>query len=106
MKDRREKREPDLRLDKLLRRFESVFRSELPDGLPPRKFLNHAVEVEKELEAPHCRLYQLSLVEQKAGKKYIETFLKKGNFRRSNLPYGAPLFFVKVKLKLRGVVDY
>jgi len=96
----------DKKLDKLLQEYSSVFRSELPDGLPPKRLVEHEIEVEKGSKPPHRPLYQLSPVELRAVKQYVESLLKSGKIRRSKSPYGAPLFFVKEGDKLRGVVDY
>ena len=94
------------RLDNIIHKYKEVFRSELPDGLPPERLVDHEIEVEKGLKPPHRPLYQLSPAELKACKEYVESLLKKGKIRRSKSPYGAPLFFVKEADKLRGVVDY
>lgn len=66
-----------------------MFRSELPDGLPTKKFVYHAVEVEEGSKPPHHRLYQSTPAEQKAAKEYLENLLKNGKIRRSRSPYGA-----------------
>lgn len=96
----------DARTSALLKKYECVFRSELPAGLPPERSVEHTIEVEKRSKPPHRPLYQLSPAEFKAAKEYVEDLLKKGKIRRSKSPYGAPLFFVKEEDKLRGVVDY
>jgi len=96
----------DARTAALLKKYECVFRSELPAGLPPERSVEHTIEVEKGSKPPHRPLYQLSPAELKACKEYVEDLLKKGKIRRSKSPYGAPLFFVKEEDKLRGVVDY
>lgn len=94
------------KLDGILQKYKEVFRSELPDGLPPKRLVDHEIEVEEGVKPPHRPLYQLSPAELKACKEYVESLLKKGKIRRSKSPYGAPLFFVKEADKLRGVVDY
>lgn len=96
----------DKKLEKLLQEYRPVFRSELPDGLPPKRLVEHAIEVEEGSKPPHRPLYQLSPAELRAVKHYVESLLKSGKIRRSSSPYGAPLFFVKEGDKLRGVVDY
>ena len=96
----------DYRLDALLAKYECVFRSELPSGLPPERGVEHTIEVEEGSKPPHRPLYQLSPAELEASKEYVEDLLTKGKIRRSKSPYGAPLFFVKEPGKLRGVVDY
>ncbi len=84
-----------------------MFREELPPGLPPKRRVDHEIETDKDAKPPHRPLYQLSPVELKAMKDYVQELLDKGKIRPSKSPYGAPLFFVKEKDKpLRGVVDY
>ena len=96
----------DARTAALLKKYECVFRSELPAGLPPERSVEHTIEDEKGSKTPHRPLYQLSPAELKACKEYVEDLLKKGKIRRSKSPYVASLFFVKEEDKLRGVVDY
>ena len=104
--DNVKKGKQDSRMDALLKKYECVFRSELPSGLPPERGVEHTIEVEEGSKPPHRPLYQLSPAELKAAKEYVEDLLKKGKIRRSKSPYGAPLFFVKEEDKLRGFVDY
>lgn len=98
IKYRMKSRNPDLRMNRLMKKFQSVFQSELPDGLPQKWFVDHAVEVEDGSKPPHRRLYQFSPAEQKAANEYIEDLLKKEKIRRSESPYGATLFFMKEKI--------
>ena len=41
------------KLDAILHKYEEVFRSELPDGLPPKRLVDHEIEVEKGSKPPH-----------------------------------------------------
>ena len=70
-------------LDEILQKYEEVFRSELPDGLPPKRLVDHEIETEGGSKPPHRPLFQLSPRELKACKEYVESLLKKGNIRRS-----------------------
>lgn len=102
-----EKRSIDPKMQSLLKEYSDVFRSELPDGLPPKRSVDHAIETENGAKPPHRSLYQLSPAELQAAKEYVVDLMKKGKIRPSKSPYGAPLFFVKDGDKpLRGVVDY
>jgi hypothetical protein len=97
----------DTRIKALLERYSGVFRTELPDGLPPKRSVDHEIETEPGAKRPHRSLYQLSPLELQAAKEYVVDLMKKGKIRPSRSPYGAPLFFVKGGDKpLRGVVDY
>lgn len=94
------------RLDKLLQRFAHVFRNDLPARLPPERVVDHRIETQDGEKPPHRPLFQLSPAELLATKEYITDLLRKGKIRPSKSPYGAPLFFVKQKGSLRGVIDY
>ena len=84
-----------------------MFRSELPQGLPPKRSIDHKIETEKGAKPPKRSLFQLSPAELEATKQYITELIQKGKIRPSRSPYGAPLFFVKQRgRKLIGVVDY
>ena len=99
--------ENNAKLEPLLAEFESVFKTELPPGLPPKRSVDHEIQIEEDSKPPHHPLFQLSPVESDAAKEYVEKLLKSGKIRPSKSPYGASLFFVKQgKGKLRGVVDY
>lgn len=76
VKDRRENRESGLLLDELLRTFEVLFPSGLCEASSPKRFADHAIEVEKGSRPPHGRLYQPSAAEQKAAKEYVENLLR------------------------------
>jgi len=94
-------------LRRLLCKYEMVLQEELPDGLPPKRSVDHEIEVNGDEKPPHRPLFQLSPAELIAAKSYVKDMLKKGKIRPSKSPYGASLFFVKDKDKpLRGVVDY
>ena len=99
--------EKNAKLERLLAEFEYVFKTELPPGLPPKRSVDHEIQVEEDSKPPHRPLFRLSPVELEEAKEYVEKLLKSGKIRPSKSPYGASLFFVKQeKGKLRGVVDY
>ena len=103
---KQDKRCPNKRLDDVLEKYRDVFREELPDGLPPKRAIDHEIVTDPYAKPPLRPLYQLSPAEMAAAKEYITDLLRKGKIRRSRSPYGASLFFVKNKGKLRAVVDY
>lgn len=93
-------------LEDLLQRYQGLFKEELPEGLPARQSLDHAIETEEGGKPPMRQLYQLSPAELLAVREYFVELLRKGKKRRSKCPYGASLFFVKNKDSLRVVVYY
>lgn len=97
--------DPELRA--LLHEYESVFQEDLPDGLPPKRDVDHAIDILPDCKPPHRPLYQLSPAELVAAREYVDKLLRSGKIRPSRSPYGSPLFFVKEPGRaLRGVVDY
>ena len=65
-------------LQNVLQKFEEVFQSELSDVLPRKIEVDHEIEIEKDAKPPHRSLYQLSPVDLKATKYYVEDLMKKG----------------------------
>lgn len=97
----------DTKLDNVLKKYEAVFREDLPDGLPPESHVDHEITIENDEKHPHTPLFQLSPEVSKAAKEYVDTCIKKKKITPSRSPYGAQLFFVKEKNNLlRGVVNY
>lgn len=94
------------RMEHIIRKYESVFTEDLPSGLPPIREVDHNIEIPEGQRIPNRPIFQLSPAELLATREYIIKLLRTGKIRRSKSPYGAPLFFVKEKDKLRGVVDY
>lgn len=82
----------ELQAKELLKKYDEVFRDELPNGLPPCRSVDHAIEIEGVHKPPYRSLYQLSPAELVAMKNYIVGLLKSGKIRPSKSPYGAPLF--------------
>lgn len=72
----------------------------MPEGLPPKRDVDHRIEVDPNSTPPRRGMFQLSPAELLATKEYIEDLLRKGKIRPSKSPYGAPLFFVKQKGQL------
>lgn len=92
---------------KILEEYSDVFRSTLPDGLPPKREVDHEIITEADEKIPNRRLFRLSPDELRATREYIKENIASGKIRISKSPYGAPLFFAKQEGKpLRGVVDY
>lgn len=97
----------DRKLTEIIHNYQSVFRSQLPNGLPPIRSIDHEIVIDPDEKIPFRGLYRLSPEELLATKEYLTDLLKRGVIRPSKSPFGAPLFFAKAPGKpLRGVVDY
>lgn len=90
----------------ILRKFESAFRSELRDGLAPKRFMDHAIEVKKIRCYLIAECINFFLQRNKPAEETIEFLLNIRNIITVSRRMGAPLFFVKIKDKLIDIVDY
>ena len=81
-------------IDKLLDEYKYIFRSTLPDELPPERDIEH--EIETGDAAPiNIRAYPLSSQQLKEQTKQIAELLEKGLIRESMSSWGSPVLFVK-----------
>jgi hypothetical protein len=79
----------------------------LPEDLPPRKRVDHAIAVMLGVEPPTNAPYWMSHEELKELKVQLKELLAKGYIKPSKSPYGAPVLFVHKKDgTLRMCVDY
>lgn len=85
-------------LDQLLSKYSSVFREDLPEGLPPEREVDHAIEIDSQVKPPHRPLYQLSPADLLAVKDYVFHLLWKGKIRRSKSPFGLRFFLLRTKI--------
>ena len=91
----------------LLHEYADVFPSDLPTGLPPRRDIDHKIEVLPGSEPPSRATYKMSPKELDELKKIIQELLEHGFIQPSISPYGAPVLFVKKKDgSIRMCVDY
>ena len=78
--------------------FEDVFTKEKYDDLPPHRPWDHAIELlPGSQERLDCKIYPLSLEEQKQLDKFLEEHLRTGRIRHSKSPMASSLFFVRKK---------
>jgi hypothetical protein len=90
-----------------LEEFPDVMPEELPEDLPPRRRVDHAIEVVSGVAPPAKAPYRMSHEELKELKVQLEELLAKGYIKLSKSPYGAPVLFVHKKDgTLRMCVDY
>ncbi len=93
----------------VLDEFLDVMLEELPEELPPKRQVDHAIEVMSKVAPPAKAPYRTSheeLKELKELKVQLEKLLTKGYIKPSKSPYGAPVFFVHKDGTLRMCVDY
>lgn len=87
--------------------FREVFSKAASDTLPPHRPHDHRIQLETENTLGYSPLYQQSIEELLATKKYIEENLHKGFIVPSQAPFASPILFVKkANGGLRFCIDY
>jgi hypothetical protein len=71
--------------------FPDVMPEELHEELPPRRQVDHAIEVMPGVAPPAKAPYRMSHEELKELKVQLEELLAKGYIKPSKSPYGAPI---------------
>jgi len=84
-----------------------VFSKTKAQTLAPNRPIDHAIDLEPAFKIPYGRIYNLSEVELRTLKAYIETNLSNAFIQRSSSSAAAPILFAKKKDGgLRLCVDY
>jgi hypothetical protein len=84
-----------------------VISKQKEETLAPHRPIDHALELEPGHKIPYGRIYNLSEVERKTLKAYVETHSANVFTQRSSSSAAAPIFFAKMKDGgLRLYVDY
>jgi len=92
---------------RILDEFPDVMPKELPNELPLRRQVDHAIEVMSRMVPPAKAPYRMSHEELKELKVQLEELLAKGYIKPSKSPHGAFVLFVHKKDgTLRMCVDY
>ncbi len=94
-------------IKQVLEEFSDVMPKDLLEDLPPRRRVDHAIEVMPGVAPPAKAPYRMSHEELKELKVQLEELLIKGYIKPNKSPYGAPVLFVHKKDgTLRMCVDY
>jgi len=94
-------------IKRVLEEFLDVMPKELLQDLPPRRRVDHAIEVVPGVALPAKAPYRMSHEELKKLKVQLKKLLAKGYIKLSKSPYGAFVLFVHKKDgTLRMCVDY
>lgn len=90
-----------------LKEFEDVMPPELPKKLPPRRDVDHKIELEPGARAPSQAPYRMGPMELTELRKQLDELLESGFIQPSKAPYGAPVLFQKkADGSLRMCIDY
>ena len=80
---------------KVLEEFKDVMPPELPKRLPPRREVDHVIELEPGSRPPAMAPYRMAPPELEELRKQLKELLDAGFIRPSKSPYGAPVLFQK-----------
>ena len=87
--------------------FHSVFSKESFDNFPEPKPWDHAIELIPDSAPKSCKVYPLTLSEQKELDVFLKENLGSGRIQPSKSPMASPVFFIKKKDgSLQLVQDY
>ena len=97
----------NVKVKRLINQFADVFPDDLPSGLPPKRDIDHRIELLDGSEPPKSAVYRMSPAELNELKKQLNELLDKKFIQPSKSPFGAPVLFVKKKDgSMRMCVDY
>lgn len=95
------------RIQAVLNEYKDVMPPELPKKLPPRREIDHAIELEQGAKPPALAPYRMAPPELEELRRQLKDLLDTGYIRPSKAPFGAPVLFQKKKDgSLRMCVDY
>ncbi|XP_050387928.1 uncharacterized protein LOC126804551 [Argentina anserina] len=91
----------------VLEEFKDVSPTELPKKLPPRREIDHEIELEPGTKPPAMGAYRMAPLELAELRRQLKELLDAGFIRPSKAPFGAPVLFQKKKDgSLRMCIDY
>ncbi|XP_047335399.1 uncharacterized protein LOC124938921 [Impatiens glandulifera] len=91
----------------LMGRFEDIMPPKLPKVLPPKRNIDHRIELEPGAVIPAKAPYRMGPSELVELRKQLTELLEGGLIRPSKTPYGSPILFQKkTDGSLRMCVDY
>lgn len=76
-----------------LKEFQDIMPLEFPEKLPPRREMDHEIELESEARPPSMGPYRMAPPELEELHKQLKELLEAGFIRPSKTPYGAPMLF-------------
>ena len=94
-------------IKQLVKEYEAIFAEQVPDGLPPKRKVAHAIPLQPGAKPVTQRARRLSYAEEQEMVRQVQDLLKKGWIDTSSSPWGSPILFVKKKGGgMRMCVDY
>jgi len=91
----------------VLEKYSDVMPDSLPKSLPPRRMIDHEIELLPGAKPPAKNAYRMGPPELAELRKQLDELLSAGFIRPAKAPYGAPVLFQKKKDgSLRLCIDY
>ncbi|KAA0062527.1 uncharacterized protein E6C27_scaffold43900G00020 [Cucumis melo var. makuwa] len=91
----------------VLEKYSDVMPDSLPKSLPPRRMIDHEIELLPGAKPPAKNAYRMAPPELAELRKQLDELLSAGFIRPAKAPYGAPVLFQKKKDgSLRLCIDY
>ena len=85
----------DPKIVDVVHKYSELFRTTLPDELPPKRSADREIETDANKKIPNRWLFKLSFEGFRATRECIEENVRCSRIRLSKSPYGAFLFFAK-----------
>jgi hypothetical protein len=82
-------------LYEVVNEYDEMF--EEPKGLPPKRGIQHEIQLQQYCPLPNIGMYMMSVMENAEIKKQIQEFLDKGVIMPSTSPCGSPIVLVPKK---------
>jgi hypothetical protein len=82
-------------LFEVVNQYDDMFKE--PKGLPPRRGIQHEIQLQQDCPLPNIGMYRMSVTENDEIKKQIQELLDKGVIVPSSLPCGSPIVLVPKK---------
>ena len=90
----------------VLLEFRSVFPDSLPQGLPPKRYVDHRIILVPGKLPPKAPLYRMSAEHIKAQKQELDLLLERGWIGPTSSPFCAPTMMVSKKQDAEGNPQY
>lgn len=94
------------KFEKLLEECKDVFPEDLPKSLPPKRPVDHKIELIPGAIPAARGLYKMSYKELDILNEKLTELIEKGHIRPSKSPYGSPALIVFSGWKFRLCIDY
>ncbi|KAL4031055.1 hypothetical protein IC575_009311 [Cucumis melo] len=92
---------------RVLEKYRDVMPDSLPKSLPPRRMIDHEIELVPGAKLPAKNAYRMAPPELAELRKQLDELLNAGFIRPAKAPYGAPVLFQRKKDgSLRLCIDY